>query len=65
MNQIINEEIIIRENDLHEMQTYYDLSHVVNIYIRGHVVGVSTCILGVLRDNLIKNNMNPIISNKL
>ena len=64
MNQIIDYKKIIDTNKLHEIQTYVDSSHAMNMNTTVHTGGVSTFGIGVLTDNSIKQKMNPISSNE-
>ena len=65
MNQTIDDNRIIGANELQEMHTYANLSHVVHMDMRGYTGGVSTFGIGVLTAESIKQNMNLISSNGL
>ena len=64
MNHTINDNIIVRANDLQEIQPYVYLSRAVHMDMRGHMVGVSTFDIGFLADKLSKQKMNSINSNE-
>ena len=64
MNSKINDNRIIRANNLHEIQTFVDSYHSVHMDMRGHTGGVSTFCIGCFTAKSSKQKMNLIGSDE-